>query len=293
MPRSSRPSRAPRRGRGGEVIAVANQKGGVAKTTTVVNLGAALSERGLRVLAVDLDPQGSLTFSLGFDPDELEPTMHDVLLGKVALTDAIVAHAEMDLAPATIDLAGGEVALLSRTGREHALRSQLDEVRGGYDVILVDCPPSLGVLTLNGLTAADRVLVPLQCETLSHRAVAQLLDTIADVQRLTNRGLQVAGLVATLFDPRTRHAREVLADVQTRYGVPLLGVPVRKSVRFAEAPYAGRSILAFAGSTPGAAAYRVLAAELVGADADPALREAAGGLPEDLVEAGGDGQGQP
>lgn len=219
--------------------------------------------------------------------------MHDVLLGKVALTDAIVAHAEMDLAPATIDLAGGEVALLSRTGREHALRSQLDEVRGGYDVILVDCPPSLGVLTLNGLTAADRVLVPLQCETLSHRAVAQLLDTIADVQRLTNRGLQVAGLVATLFDPRTRHAREVLADVQTRYGVPLLGVPVRKSVRFAEAPYAGRSILAFAGSTPGAAAYRVLAAELVGADVDPALREAAGGLPEDLVEAGGDGQGQP
>lgn len=286
-----RPQRSPRarpRARAGEVIAVANQKGGVAKTTTVVNLAAALRERGLHVLAVDLDPQASLTFSLGYDPDELEPTLHDVLAGRAELAATVLSHDETDLVPANIDLAGAEVALLSRTGREYALRAELESVRGGYDVIVVDCPPSLGVLTLNGLTAADRVLVPLQCETLSHRAVAQLLETIADVQRLTNRDLEVAGLVATLFDPRTRHAREVLADVRARYDLPLLGVPVRKSVRFAEAPYAGRSILSFAPSAPGAAAYRVLAAELAGLDVDPAVREAAGSLPEVLVETGSD-----
>jgi chromosome partitioning protein len=261
------------------VYAVANQKGGVAKTTTTLSLAAAFAERGLAVLTVDLDPQACLTFSLGYDPDELDPTVHDVLTGRAILAKSVLQHGEMDVAPANIDLAGAEVALLTRTGREYVLRAELDGLRDTYDVILLDCPPSLGVLTLNGLTAADRVIIPVQCETLSHRGVAQLLETVHDVQRLTNRDLQVAGIVATMFDGRTRHAREVLADVQSRYGLPLLGVPVRRSVRFAEAHHAGRSILSFGGETPGANAYRVIAAELAGLDVDERVRALAGEAP--------------
>ncbi len=164
----------------GRVIAVANQKGGVAKTTTVASLGVALAELGRRVLLVDLDPQACLTFSLGLDPESLDLSVHDVLLGRVS---ASVAIAQVEdgpaLLPSTIDLAGAEAMLLPRTGREYVLRSALDEVAGSYDEILLDCAPSLGVLTINALTAADEVLIPLQCETLSHRGVGQLLDTIA------------------------------------------------------------------------------------------------------------------
>lgn len=258
------------------VYAVANQKGGVAKTTTTVALAAALAERGAAVLAVDLDPQAALTFSLGYDAEELDPTMHDVVTGRAPLVRTVLQHPETDLAPSSIDLAGAEVALLTRTGREYVLRAELEELRATYDAILLDCPPSLGVLTLNALTAADRVIIPLEPSTLSHRGVSQLLETVGDVQRLTNRGLEVAGVIATMVDPRTRHHREVLADVQGRYGLPIVGVPVRRSVRFAEAPLHGRSILAHAPSVPGAAAYRVVAAELAGLHVDPALREAAG-----------------
>lgn len=246
------------------VYAVANQKGGVAKTTTTASLAAALRARGLNVLVVDLDPQACLTFSLGFDPDELQPTLHDVVTGRQELAATVIAHDECDVAPANLDLAGAEVALLSRTGREYVLRAQVEGLRASYDAIFLDCPPSLGVLTLNGLTAADKVVIPVQCETLSHRGVSQLLETIADVQHLTNRDLEVAGLVATMYDGRTTHAREVLADVQARYDLPLIGVPVRKSVRFAEAPNQGRTILAHAPGVPGAAAYRVIAAALHG-----------------------------
>jgi len=266
------------------VYAVANQKGGVAKTTTTLSLAAALAERGLAVLTVDLDPQACLTFSLGYDPDELDPTVHDVLTGRSILAKSVLQHSEMDLAPANIDLAGAEVALLTRTGREYVLRAELDGLRDTYDAIFLDCPPSLGVLTLNGLTAADWVIVPVQCETLSHRGVAQLLETVHDVQRLTNRDLQVAGIVATMFDGRTRHAREVLTDVQSRYGLPLIGVPVRRSVRFAEAHHAGRSILSFGGDTPGANAYRVIAAELAGLDVDERVRTLAGEAPVTIGE---------
>src|SRR5688500_14104642 len=178
------------------VYAVANQKGGVAKTTTAVSLAAALAERGQAVLVVDLDPQADLTFSLGSDPDSLDPTVHDVLAGRVPLPKTILQHSEMDIAPANIDLAGAEVVLLTRTGREYILRAELDQLRDSYDAVFIDCPPSLGVLTLNALTAADRAIIPVQCETLSHRGVSQLLETIADVQRLTNRDLEVAGFVA-------------------------------------------------------------------------------------------------
>ncbi|MDP8978170.1 MAG: ParA family protein, partial [Actinomycetota bacterium] len=261
------------------VYVVVNQKGGVAKTTTTVSLAAALSERGQDVLVVDLDPQAALTFALGYDPDSLTPTVHDVVTGRADLADVVLRHPETDLAPANIDLAGAEVALLARTGREYVLRAGLEPLREAYDTILIDCPPSLGVLTLNGLTAADRALVPLQCETLSHRAVSQLLETIADVQRLTNRDLRVAGILPTMFDARTRHARDVLADVRRRYGLPVLEPPVRKSVRFAEAPNAGVSILAYDDSVPGAAAYRAVGARLAGLEVPERLLEAAGASP--------------
>jgi chromosome partitioning protein len=246
-------------------IAVANQKGGVAKTTTVASLGSALAERGHKVLLVDLDPQSCLTFSLGLDPEAVELSVHDVLLGRVGASMAILPTEDgVDLLPATIELAGAEAQLMSRPGREYVLRSALAEVDAAYDVVLLDCSPSLGVLTLNALTAADELIIPLQCEMLSHRGVGQLLDTVADVQRILNPGLKVLGVLPTMFDGRTNHARAVLADVSGRYGLPVLEPPIPKSVRFAEAPAAGRSVLATARRARGSEAYRELAEGLFG-----------------------------
>ena len=245
------------------VVAVANQKGGVAKTTSVASLGAAFAELGRRVLLVDLDAQASLTFSLGLDPDAVEVSVYEVLLGKASASDAIAATDDgVDLLPSTIELAGAEAQLLSRPGREFVLRSALEGVVDDYDVVLLDCAPSLGVLTLNALTAADEVLIPLQCEMLSHRGVGQLLDTIADVQKILNRDLSVLGVLPTMYDGRTTHSRAVLADVGERYDLPVLS-PIPKSVRFAEAPAVGRSILATARGSKGAAAYRQVATSML------------------------------
>jgi chromosome partitioning protein len=242
---------------------VANQKGGVAKTTTAAALCAAWADRGRKVLAVDLDPQAALTYSLGFEPDELDPTIHDALAGRTPIGDTILSTQEgFDLVPANIDLAGAEAYLLGRTAREYALREALEEVLDRYEIVVLDCPPSLGVLTINGLTAADQALVPLQCETLSHRGVGQLLATIDDIRRLTNTKLRVVGLLPTMFDGRTRHAREVLQSVGEQYGIPVLD-PIPKSIRFAEAPASGVSILGFAPSHPGAQAYRTLSQALI------------------------------
>ena len=272
----------------GRVIAVANQKGGVAKTTTVASLGVALSEMGRRVLLVDLDPQACLTFSLGLDPESLDLSVHDVLLGRVSAAVAI-CHTEdgPDLLPSTIDLAGAEAMLLPRTGREYVLREALEEVADNYDEVLLDCAPSLGVLTINALTASDEVLIPLQCETLSHRGVGQLLDTVQDVQRLTNRGLRIRGVLPTLYDGRTNHAKLVIADVATRYGLPVLEPPIPKSVRFAEAPAAGHSILVTSSKAAGSEAYRVHAKNLLkplpkvaAKVAKAASKSAAAGQPE-------------
>ena len=252
-------------------IAVANQKGGVAKTTTVASLAAALAELDQRVLVVDLDPQGCLTFSLGLDPEDLAMSLHDVLLDRVSARMAIVPTDDgVDLLPTTIELAGTESALLGRTGREYVLRSALDDVKDDYDWVFLDCSPSLGILTVNALTAADEVLVPLQCETLSHRGVGQLLDTVRDVRLYTNRDLRVLGVLPTLYDGRTTHAKAVLADIASRYELPVLLPPIAKSIRFAEAPAAGRSVLATAGSIRGADAYRALARRLIdGTATDP------------------------
>jgi chromosome partitioning protein len=244
-----------------KVVAVANQKGGVAKTTTVQSLGVAMAQAGHRVLAVDLDPQACLTFSCGLDPDELDVSLHDVLVRRAKLSDVVlpvVGTHGLDLVPATIDLAGAEVHLLSRTGREHVLARALLPVVEGYDAVLIDCPPSLGVLTINGLTAAEAVIVPLQCEALSHRGVGQLLETIEDVRQFANEKLRVLGVLPTMFDARTTHSRQVLAEVEERYGLRLFGPPVPKSVRFAEAPGLGKSVLQHAPTSPGALAYRTL-----------------------------------
>jgi chromosome partitioning protein len=255
------------------IIAVANQKGGVAKTTTVASLGAGLAELGQKVLLVDLDPQACLTFSYGFDPEQLELSVHDVLLGRVSAGMVVQPTREgPHLLPATIDLAGCEAVLLTKTGREQTLRLALEDIGTSFDWILIDCPPSLGVLTLNALTAANEVLIPLQCEALSHRGVGQLIDTVHDVQRLTNRDLTVLGVLPTLYDGRTTHSRQVLADITTRYSLPVLEPPIAKSVRFAEAPSMGWSILATARQTPGAQAYRQLARKLAGVPDVPEVR---------------------
>src|SRR5205823_9035503 len=211
-------------------------------------------------------PQGCLTFSLGIDPNDLSKSLHDVFVHRVPASEILLKVGELHLLPASIDLAGAEVHLLTRAGREHALSRALEPIKSDYDVILVDCPPSLGVLTINGLTAADQVLVPLQCETLSHRGVGQLLETIEDVKSYTNPGLKVRGVVATMFDARTKLGRQVLEDVRTRYGVEVLEPPIPKSVRVAEAPGRGRSVLEHAGRSSSAEAYRQLAAGLEGVE---------------------------
>lgn len=245
------------------VLAFANQKGGVAKTTTTVSIAAALAERGRRVLAVDMDPQGALTYSMGIDPDTLDETVNDVLVRRLPVEKVVVTR-EFDLVPANIDLAGAEAVLLAKTGREYALQRALRDVLPAYDYILIDCPPSLGILTINSLTAAHGVVIPLQCEALSHRGVGQLVETVRDIRHFTNPELELIGVIPTMYDGRSRHAREVLEDVGSRYDLPVLGPPVRKSIRFAEASQAGKSILAYAPSHPGAAAYRALAGVLEG-----------------------------
>jgi chromosome partitioning protein len=246
------------------VIAVANQKGGVAKTTTVHTLSEALEDLGKRVLMVDLDPQACLTYATGTDPDALEATIHDVFMARTSLASVIVKRDGPDLAPSTIDLSGSEIHLLTKTGREFVLKRALGEVRDDYDVVLIDCGPSLGILTVNALTAADSVLIPFQAETLSDRGVGQLLETINDVKNYTNEELTVMGGIATMFNARTRLAQKVLAEVQENYGLTIIEPPIPRSVRVAEAPGEGVSVLTHAKRSRSAEAYRELASNVAG-----------------------------
>ena len=258
-------------------LAITNQKGGVAKTTTVASLGVALSDLGKSVLLVDLDPQSCLTFSLGIDPEQLDVSLHQVLLGQAAAADVIVSTLDGPaLLPATIELAAAEGALLMRPGREHCLRVALEPVAATYDWVILDCPPSLGVLTVAALSAATSVIIPLQCETLSHRGVGQLLDTIFDVRRFTNPALEIMGVLPTLYDARPKHSRTVLETISTTYDVPVLGPPIPRSIRFAEAPAAGRSVLRTARSVRGAVAYRELAETLCAGISRPTSPTATG-----------------
>jgi chromosome partitioning protein len=240
------------------ILALANQKGGVAKTTSAVNLAAALVEAGQRVLLVDLDAQACATFCLGWDPEDLELGAMDVLRG-AAVTEVLLKTADgIDLLPARIDLAGADQLLASRPGREFVVRDSLAAVANNYDWMIIDCSPSLGIITINALAAADEVIIPLQCETLSHRGVGQLIETITDVKRLINPRLRVLGILPTLYDGRTAHAKAVLNDLGPRYKVEVLA-PITRSIRFAEAPAVGRSILATSPKSKGAVEYRALA----------------------------------
>ena len=262
------------------ILAVANQKGGVAKTTSVASIGAALAELGQRVLLVDLDPQACLTFSLGIDPEDLDISVHHVLTKGVDPVEVIISTEEgIDVLPATIELARAEADLLTRTGREHVIKGALEQLAEdlgdeAYDWVLLDCPPSLGVLTVAALTAADGVLIPLQCETLSHRGVGQLLDTVHDVRRFTNRGLEVWGVLPTLYDGRTNHSRTVLETISETYDLEVVEPPIPKTIKFAEAPAAGRSILSTSRSSKGAKAYREVAENLIERAARPKKKAA-------------------
>jgi chromosome partitioning protein len=243
------------------VIAVANQKGGVAKTTTVHALAAALQERGRAVLMVDLDPQASLSYAAGLDNDP-QPSMHEVMMGRAKIADILYDSTGLDLAPSSIDLAGAEVHLLSKTGREYVLERALRQVVDDYEVVFIDCPPSLGILTINALTAAREILVPLQAELLTRRGLAQLLDTVGDVKSFTNPDLEVIGAVITLFDNRTRLGREVVQEIRDSHSIEILEPFIPKSVRVAEAPGRGVSILDHARTSKAATAYRELAEKL-------------------------------
>ena len=245
------------------VIAIANQKGGVAKTTTAHALAAGLVERGRSVLAIDLDPQASLTFAMGVE-DEPEPSMHDVMMGRNTITDILYESHGIDLSPSSIDLAGSEVHLLTRTGREFVLQRAIRPIIDDYDYVLIDCPPSLGILTINGLTCAHEIIVPVQAETLSHRGVGQLLETVDEVRQFTNPDLVVSGVVITMFDSRTKLGQEVVSTLRANHDLRVFDPPIPKSVKVAEAPGRGLSVLAHASSSRPAAAYRQIAKEVDG-----------------------------
>ena len=244
------------------VVAFANQKGGVAKTTTVHSLASAFAAEGRAVLVIDLDPQASLTYACGVDPEALSVSIHDVFVNRTKLVDVIVDAGTFNLAPSTIDLAGAEIHLMTKTGREFTLAKAIRPIMVDYDTIFIDCGPSLGLLTINGLTAAEHVVIPFQAETLSLRGVGQLLETIEDVRSYTNEGLNVLGAVATMFDGRTNLAHQVVAAITTDFGLNVLEPYIPKSVRVAEAPGRGLSVIDYAPKSKPAIAYRGLAATL-------------------------------
>ncbi len=244
------------------VIALANQKGGVAKTTTALNLGVAFREMGYRVLLVDLDPQGNLTMSQGLNPDTIETSMFDVLVRKIPISD-VISRSEVDLAVASIDLAGAELALSSLIGRERSLEKALIEVRDSYDFVLIDTPPSLGLLTINAFVAATGVIVPVQCEYLALRGLVQLENTLAMVRENLNPHVGVEGIVPTMYDGRTLHAREAVEILEENFGDLVYKTRIRKTIRYAEAPVKGTSVLKYEPTGPAAEAYRELAKEVV------------------------------
>ncbi len=248
------------------IIAFANQKGGVGKTTTVITLGAALAELGQKILIVDFDPQGGCGIGLGVEPDSLDLSVYNALLDRSCDVEEVVHKTgipNLDLLPSNIDLAAAELMLVQEVAREQTLMRVLAPLRVKYNFILIDCPPSLGLLTVNALTAADGVIVPLETEYYALRGMALLMDSIERVRERLNPRLHVDGIVATMYDPRTVHSREVLARVEEAFGKSLFDTVIRKTIRFAEAPVVGEPILSYAPSSSGAIAYRKLAEEVM------------------------------
>jgi chromosome partitioning protein len=246
----------------GKVIALANQKGGVAKTTTTLNLAVAFAEEGHRILCVDMDPQGNLTMSQGIDPDTLSKSMFDVLVHRISIRE-VIHKREIDVAVASIDLAGAEIAMSAMIGRERLLQKALAEVADDYDFVFIDTPPSLGLLTINALTAANKVIVPVQCEYLSMRGLVQLQNTLAMIKENLNPDVEIEGIVATLVDLRTLHAQEAIDLLEESFGERVFASRIRKTVRFAEAHVQGMSVLKYDPDGMAAHAYRQLAKEVL------------------------------
>ncbi len=247
---------------GSRVIVLANQKGGVAKTTSTINLGAALRERGKRVLVVDLDPQANLTMSLGIDPEHVERSMFEVLVHKAPIED-VIAHRELDIAVGSIDLAGAELALSAMIGRERALEKAFLPVLADYDYVLIDTPPSLGLLTINAFTAAHGVIVPVQCEYLSLRGLVQLEATLQLIRDNLNPKVKIQGILPTMLDPRLVHSREALDLLEANFGDLVFKTRIRKTIRLAEAPVRGVSVLQYEPTGQAARTYRALAQEVL------------------------------
>ncbi|HEY8083233.1 MAG TPA: AAA family ATPase [Solirubrobacterales bacterium] len=245
-----------------EVIAFANQKGGVAKTTTTLNLAVAFAESGYRVLCIDLDPQGNLTMSQGIDPDKVEKSLYDVLVNDMPISE-IIQHREIDIAVASIDLAGAEIAMSTKIGRERSLEKALKEVSGDYDFVCIDTPPSLGLLTINALTAATKVIVPVQCEYLSMRGLVQLQNTLKMIQENLNPAVKIEGILPTMLDARTVHAKEAVEILEENFGDLVFKSRIRKAIKFAEAPVKGASVLKYDSGSSAANYYRELAKEVL------------------------------
>jgi chromosome partitioning protein len=245
-----------------QVLAFANQKGGVAKTTTTLNLGVAFAEYGLRVLLVDLDPQGNLTMSQGLNPDAIEHSMFDVLVHRLPI-EQVIERREVDIAVASIDLAGAELALSSQIGRERMLDKALAPVKDRYDYILIDTPPSLGLLTVNAFVAAGGVIVPVQTEYLSLRGLVQLENTLQIVRENLNPRVEIIGILPTMYDRRLTHSREADEILRENFGDLVYNTRIRKTIRFAEAPVKGTSVLAYEPDGAAAGLYRDLAKEVL------------------------------
>ncbi len=248
------------------IISMCNQKGGVGKTTTTINLGAALAETGRKVLLVDFDPQGSLSVGLGVNPHTLDRSIYNLLLTKQYEPHEVVSPTtveDLDILPSNIDLSAAEVQLVSEVAREQTLTRVLTTLRGDYDYILIDCAPSLGLLTINALTASDYVIMPLECEFFALRGIALLTDTIGKVQDRLNPNLQILGILGTMYDARTLHSREVLERVVQAFGDQVFHTVIRRTIKFPETTVAGEPITTYASSSPGADAYRQLAREVL------------------------------